>query len=144
MTDRGQLFFFNFLVISGILIRVWLFNNKFMRIWFEQRLEISTPLTSWSRVLEGVYLKKQFPNYVYNGDLVHEIPLMLNLYDWLISLSSLNYISYLFIGLDVLNAVIIQSITKKIIAYLIELGNFYFLYYNQTLKHKMICSFLFN
>ncbi len=124
--NKNRNYFFIILTI-GILIRLWLLNNKFSRNWFQQRLEISTPLTSWNRVLEGIYLKNKFPKYSYDGDLVHEIPLMLNLYEFLINLFSLNYISYLFIGLDVLNAVLIQSITTRCIAYLIELGKmFYF------------------
>jgi GPI-anchor transamidase subunit U len=125
--NKNRNYFFIIILSISILIRLWLLNNKFLRNWFQQRLEISTPLTSWNRVLEGIYLKNKFPKYSYDGDLVHEIPLMLNLYEFLINLFSLNYISYLFIGLDVLNAVLIQSITTRCIAYLIELGKmFYF------------------
>ena len=56
-TNRAYSFIF-----IGLLIRFFLAtrnanNTNGFRQWLQTRVEISTPLTSWSRVLEGLYLK---------------------------------------------------------------------------------------
>jgi len=100
------------LLLIAVLIRLWLFNSESLKIWLQNRLEISTPLTSWNRVLEGIYLKKEIGlSSIYNGDLVHELPMMLNLYEVLLSFSIDT--RYLFVLFDVLNGVLIYMITKK-------------------------------
>lgn len=98
-------------LLVGALIRLWMFNSATIRNWIESRLEISTPLSSWNRVLEGIYLKKIGLSSTYEGDLVHELPMMLNFYEFLISLPFDT--RYIFVLFDVLNAVLLYMIVKK-------------------------------
>jgi hypothetical protein len=67
-------------VAIGFLVRFLIFNIDSLNSWFRGRIEISTPLTSWDRVLEGVYLKYEISVSPYDGALFHEMPLMLKFY----------------------------------------------------------------
>lgn len=99
------------LLIVGVIVRLWLFRSEFLRTWLENRLEIATPLTSWNRILEGIYLNKKVGLSSYEGDLVHELPMMLSFYE----IFTKNFIntSYIFIIFDILNAFLIYNIVKK-------------------------------
>lgn len=108
---------FSLIFSLGILLRIFLLNKAHLRQWLENRVEISTPLTSWSRVLEGVSLSKLSASS-YEGDLVHEIPVMLKFYQVLLSLFNANYIKYAFVIVDSLNAFVLCLIAKKVIRYL--------------------------
>lgn len=120
-----------------------------MRKWFQSRLEISTPLTSWNRVLEGIYLKKQIGlTSTYEGDLVHELPIMLTFYDYLTRFIQVD-IGYLFICIDLINAVLLFKIALKIVFYLIQLeainkttGKYQRLFQSTSLSQKEIDDFL--
>ncbi|RNA20987.1 phosphatidylinositol glycan anchor biosynthesis class U [Brachionus plicatilis] len=108
----------------GALIRLCLINNQSLRQWLQNRVEISTPLTSWHRVLEGIYLKNSLNSSSYEGDLVHEIPMMINLYHFLIQLLSAKHIIYFFILIDCLNSVLVYTISYKIIQHTCIMENF--------------------
>ncbi len=113
---------FVFILFSGLFIRIWLLNHSYIRNWFKNRIEISTPLTSWNRVLEGIYLKNQIGlSSTYEGDLVHELPMMLAFYEIFVKIFSSAYIGYFFVCLDALTAILIYQTARKLIAYLIEL-----------------------
>ncbi|TMW40039.1 hypothetical protein DOY81_014881 [Sarcophaga bullata] len=62
-------------LILGGALRFYLASSEWGTI-FQNRVEIATPLNSFKRVQEGIYLLKQGTN-PYDGDIVHEIPLML-------------------------------------------------------------------
>ncbi|KAM7354719.1 phosphatidylinositol glycan anchor biosynthesis class U [Cochliomyia hominivorax] len=62
-------------LILGGALRLYLAYSEWGNI-FMNRVEIATPLNSFKRVQEGIYLLKQGTN-PYDGDMVHEIPLML-------------------------------------------------------------------
>lgn len=46
------------LLVVALVLRLWMFNSSSLQEWLENRVEIATPLTSWSRVLEGKKLSK--------------------------------------------------------------------------------------
>ncbi|EDO41565.1 predicted protein [Nematostella vectensis] len=56
------------------------------REWFRDRIELSTPLTDWKRVEEGLSLLSHGVS-PYSGDVVHESPLVLLLFHAVRSLS---------------------------------------------------------
>ena len=118
-TRQSKLTFF-LIVTLGVALRLFLLNKTHLRQWLENRVEISTPLTSWSRVLEGVSLRKiaSSSSSSYQGDLVHEIPVMLRLYEILLYAFTTNYIKYAFVLVDSLNGIILCLIVKKVIDYL--------------------------
>lgn len=57
------------------LLRCWLIHLDFWNI-LANRVEIATPLNSWKRLIEGVYLYDHKIN-PYDGDSFHESPIML-------------------------------------------------------------------
>ena len=117
-TQQSKLTFF-LIVTLGVALRLFLLNKTHLRQWLENRVEISTPLTSWSRVLEGVSLRKiASSSSSYQGDLVHEIPVMLRLYEILLYAFTSSYIKYAFVLVDSLNGIILCLIVKKVIDYL--------------------------
>lgn len=100
------------LLIIGALIRLWFFNSESLSTWVQNRLEIANPLTSWNRVLEGIYLKNKIRlSSTYEGDLVHELPMMLNFYEALINIPI--HLRYIFIIFDALNAILVYLIVNK-------------------------------
>lgn len=148
MTNQSKANIVYLMLASGLAIRLWFLNNNFLRRWFQTRLEISTPLTSWNRVLEGIYLKKQ-TGETYAGDLVHELPMMLTLYDYLNQVVRPENICYLFFLLDIFNGVILFRIAKKLIDYLIDLecinrqtGKYKRLFESKTISQNEIEEFL--
>ena len=125
----------------GVSLRLFLLSKGQLRQWLENRVEISTPLTSWSRVLEGVYLKttQGAPNS-YQGDLVHEMPSMLKFYEVLVELFQKENIKFVFVLIDALNGIVLYLIAAKAIDYLnaVEALNKRLGKYNQSkLKDKL-------
>jgi phosphatidylinositol glycan class U len=123
-TPKNCLQIYSFLLIA-LLIRIFLAtrsSSNGIKQWIQSRVEISTPLTSWSRVLEGIYLKSMLDGpSSYQGDLVHEIPLMLRIYQIFLSLFGERGMFILFCILDTLNGFILYTCSSKIIQYLINL-----------------------
>lgn len=96
--------------VLGLSIRYWLIHSRYQSI-IANHIEVSTPLNSWKRVKEGLYLQSQGIN-PYDGDLLHEAPLTLLLYKtlhetWNIPVESL------FLGVDLLTAILLYFVTKK-------------------------------
>ncbi|XP_018026844.1 phosphatidylinositol glycan anchor biosynthesis class U protein [Hyalella azteca] len=58
------------------LLRLWLMNSATLATAISSRVEVSTPLNSWLRVKEGVYLQSQGVA-VYSGGVFHESPITL-------------------------------------------------------------------
>lgn len=106
-------------LLLGVLIRVYLINSDSLKGSLQNRVEIATPLTSWSRVLEGIYLKNTIGlSSSYEGDLVHEIPVMLRIYQLLLAACGNLLVSYVFVLVDVLGAVLLHSFAFKVIKHL--------------------------
>jgi phosphatidylinositol glycan class U len=56
----------------GLALRVFLFFQTKIRNYFEDSGEFVTPLNSWKRVIEGIYLRKlNLSPFV--GSIVHEV-----------------------------------------------------------------------
>lgn len=104
--------------VVGIIVRLILFNITSLREWLESRVEISTPLTGWNRILEAIYLKQALNMSPYESDLVHEMPIMIKFYSIITNLLSQRFINYFFILIDALNGLLLYKISEKILAYL--------------------------
>ncbi|KZS16662.1 phosphatidylinositol glycan anchor biosynthesis class U protein [Daphnia magna] len=98
--------------ILGVVIRAWMFNSGFYES-LSDRVEISTPLNSWKRVVEGVYLhqRSQSP---YEGDVFHETPTGLLFYTYLLKLNC-NVLQAVFILCDVITAIVLTKATRLFI-----------------------------
>ncbi|XP_074617969.1 phosphatidylinositol glycan anchor biosynthesis class U protein-like [Acropora palmata] len=72
MADQGRL---NAAFFLALITRLFLIYSP-VRSWLINRIELSTPLTSWNRVQEGLSLVKNGVS-PYTGDVVHETPLVL-------------------------------------------------------------------
>ena len=118
----NQLKYITLCILIASLIRIFLINSNSIRQWLENRFEISTPLTSWSQVLEGIYLRRVISlSSTYEGDLVHELPIMLNFYEFLINIFKSENTNYIFLLFDVINSILVFVIVDKTIQYLIKL-----------------------
>lgn len=67
-------------IVAGF-VRYWLIHIDYWQT-IANRVEIATPLNSWKRLTEGVYLYDHNIN-PYEGDAFHESPIMLILFHWL-------------------------------------------------------------
>lgn len=65
-------------------MRYWLINSEYGQI-IANRVEIATPLNSWKRLMEGVYLYDHNIS-PYNGDMFHENPIILVIFHQLVKL----------------------------------------------------------
>jgi len=95
---------------TAVIVRQILINGG----WFFSRPEVSTPLNSWSRLLEGVYLHENGMS-PYSGVIFHETPLALAVFSFFGN--NKNYVSWLFILGDLLTSLILskmgETITKQ-------------------------------
>eukprot|EP00116_Pleurobrachia_bachei_P006652 sb/3466914/ len=89
------------------LLRV-LLSKTAAKTWLDDRVEISTPVTAWKRVEEGLALQNLGLN-PYAGDVVHEAPLLLKLYGIIFL-----YSDVFFILLDIASAILIKHAVDKI------------------------------
>jgi GPI-anchor transamidase subunit U len=121
--------YFLIILISGILVRLFLLNysngSGSICEWLRNRIEVSTPLTSWQRVLEGIYLKDNVGISSYEGDLVHELPIMLHFYKSVIAILGENRVPYFFVLVDVISCLFVFKIAYRIITHmqLVESAN---------------------
>uniref|UniRef100_A0A2S2QLQ1 Phosphatidylinositol glycan anchor biosynthesis class U protein n=1 Tax=Sipha flava TaxID=143950 RepID=A0A2S2QLQ1_9HEMI len=99
-----------FVCFIGILVRIYLSSSDFGSS-IADRVEVSTPLNSWKRVIEGVSLYNENIN-PYEGDLFHETPLALVFFSYLTSILSDFYVTLVFIGCDILTAFVLYSTSK--------------------------------
>jgi len=117
-----------FLLFVSAALRFYLTSAKSLCAWLKQRVEISTPLTSWNRVEEGVYLIKLNEQAAkagvgrggggsaYKGDLVHALPMMLHFYRLVID--SFENVALFFVAVDLLNGVLVYLVSSRLIDYL--------------------------
>lgn len=113
---------FLFVLTLGLVVRLYLINNQTLVQWLQNRVELITPLNSWQRVQEGLYLRNKLNlTTAYSGDLVHELPVMLVAYSHLIQLVNVEYVPFTFVLIDGLNAILLFSVANLLIDYLIRL-----------------------
>lgn len=94
----------------GAGVRLWLMNSSGAD-FIAKRVEFSTPLNSWKRVEEGVFLYSQgIP--VYSGGVFHETPLCLLISSFLIR-SWRAYLPLLFVACDLLTAALLAAVAAS-------------------------------
>lgn len=101
----------SFLVFSiAGLLRVWLLNIDYWQS-LANRVEITTPLNSWKRLLEGIYLYDHNID-PYEGDAFHESPVILAIFYYL--LKKVPYLlPLLFTLLDLVTAHLLYKLAKS-------------------------------
>ncbi|CAF0937515.1 unnamed protein product [Adineta steineri] len=86
----------------GLILRIFLvFSQTRLRNYFEQSGEFVTPLNSWKRVIEGIYLRKLNVS-PFLGSVVHETPLSLCFYSKLHTITN-GHVESLFIIADLIS-----------------------------------------
>ncbi|KAL1512491.1 hypothetical protein ABEB36_002075 [Hypothenemus hampei] len=100
----------SFLLILAALLRYIIMVSKYQNI-IANHVEISTPLSSWKRVLEGTFLFSKNIN-PYEGDLLHETPLALHFYKTVLQFVFKN-VNVMFIAFDLGTSVLLYFATKK-------------------------------
>ncbi|XP_071958586.1 phosphatidylinositol glycan anchor biosynthesis class U protein-like [Antedon mediterranea] len=106
-----------FSVILAILLRFICFRTYLSSI-LADRIEVVTPLTSWTRIIEGITLMEQGIS-PYVGAIFHETPLCLHLFKYLYSITPL-IIPTIFIALDLLIGIILYSAAQNGIKYMLR------------------------
>lgn len=103
-----KLIYLEFFIAAGI--RFCLFESNYNAL-LANRIEISTPVNSWKRVIEGVVLYNEGTN-PYLGDMFHETPLVLWFFSWVMENIPDSYINLLFIVCDLLTSFILYKAAK--------------------------------
>lgn len=96
------------IVAAGM--RYYLMTSKYQSI-IANHVEVSTPLNSWKRVLEGLFLKSKNIDPYY-GDLLHETPLLLNFYKFLLNIFH-NETAYMMLTFDLITSLLLFFMGKK-------------------------------
>ncbi|KAI9340868.1 GPI transamidase subunit PIG-U [Obelidium mucronatum] len=96
------------LILLGVALRVALIQHTGLTTLIANRIEVSTPVTSYKRMQEGVFL---FRNNIdpYDGGVFHQPPLLLALFHVLPE----QIVPYFFIAVDVLCALMLVQIAKR-------------------------------
>lgn len=98
-------------LVAG-LVRYWLIHLDYWQT-IANRVEIATPLNSWKRLIEGVYLYDRNIN-PYDGDSFHESPIMLIFFHCI--MKKVPYLPpLLFTVLDLLTAYLLYMTSKSFI-----------------------------
>lgn len=103
-----------FILLVGIVLRLMLFDTDVSQ-WLTQRNEISTPLTSWLRLIEGLKLLRTGIS-PYDGDVYHEMPLVLAFWNEADRLLG-SACKYLFVAMDVAVAILLYSMSTSYATY---------------------------
>lgn len=99
------------------VVRLLLSNSDYKGV-ITDRVEISTPLNSWKRVTEGAALYNEGTD-PYMGDMLHETPLGLIIYSWMIKSFKEN-ITFVFIVCDLITALLLYSTAKHFVTHLLD------------------------
>ncbi|XP_053213035.1 phosphatidylinositol glycan anchor biosynthesis class U protein-like [Panonychus citri] len=94
-----------FLLVFGFTVRMLLMSSSYQKM-IADRVEISTPVNSWKRVVEGVTLMKHNIS-PYEGDTFHEVPLFLQFYNFLI-VNCDQWIPVIFTLVDLVTAIFLS------------------------------------
>ncbi|XP_071785592.1 phosphatidylinositol glycan anchor biosynthesis class U protein-like [Asterias amurensis] len=105
-----------FTIFLGVLVRFFLFNSS-ISTWLKDRVEISTPLTSWKSVIEGITLLQNGVS-PYSGDVFHETPLVLYFFHQVLSAASW-LVPVVFVSLDLVTAWILYKSAGNCLKYLL-------------------------
>ena len=109
--------------LSAGLIRMWLLRTASSSL--VQRVELSTPLNSWKRLVEGVTLSANGVD-PYSGAIFHETPLTLAAFSYLLRSLSPLAIDAVFVLADLLAAFLLGKLAAQVRKLLVnEQGNIY-------------------
>ncbi|KAG4303864.1 hypothetical protein PORY_002718 [Pneumocystis oryctolagi] len=98
----------------GFFVRIILFKNESIVSLLSNRVEIATPVTSYKRLKEGLFLYEHGVS-PYNGNLFHQAPLLLMLFSAIKSIShSQFFISLLYTITDLFSAWSILDLTGSV------------------------------
>lgn len=98
-------------IVAG-LVRYWLIHIDYWHI-ISNRVEIATPLNSWKRLIEGVYLYDHNVD-PYEGDSFHESPIMLVMFYYILKKAPF-ILPLLFTLFDLLTAFLLYRTSKAFI-----------------------------
>ncbi|XP_050047473.1 phosphatidylinositol glycan anchor biosynthesis class U protein isoform X3 [Dermacentor andersoni] len=105
-------------LVLGFILRLGLIYTPLARP-VSDRVEVSTPMNSWRRVTEGLYLHRMQLS-PYDGDIFHEPPLSLLVYDYVTKAIDEQWIPLLFIACDLVTALLLAVGAKKCVLYMVE------------------------
>lgn len=108
-----------FLLLGGA-IRYIMMSSKYFSI-ISERIEVSTPLNSFKRLQEGIYLYKNEID-PYQGDMVHETPLLLATLVWVFTLIP-QLIPWIYLLVDLATAFILYKMSQESIQQMLEKQN---------------------
>ncbi|CAH1778134.1 unnamed protein product [Owenia fusiformis] len=102
----------------GLSVRLSLYKSSVCE-WMASRPEVITPSTSWNRVTEGMALRKMGVS-PYDGDILHQTPLMMRFLERLSSTFGEKSIHIPFISCDILTAVVLHATARALIKYIMH------------------------
>ncbi|KAI7902863.1 GPI transamidase component-like protein [Cokeromyces recurvatus] len=101
----------NLIYITAFAIRLAMFNFPSVANTLADRIELSTPITSFKRLTEGIYLyNHNVPPY--DGDAFHQLPLLLCLFSFIMSFPFSNTIPFLYSTVDIIIAYALSRIAQ--------------------------------
>ncbi|KAG5867392.1 hypothetical protein JTB14_022930 [Gonioctena quinquepunctata] len=98
---------------AAAALRYCLMVSKYQWI-IANHIEVSTPLNSWKRVSEGLFLLSNGIN-PYSGDLLHETPLSLYIYKNVLELFQ-GRTHLMFLTFDIITGLVLYFITQKFVS----------------------------
>ncbi|KAJ8964871.1 hypothetical protein NQ314_004553 [Rhamnusium bicolor] len=101
-------------------LRYWLMLSKYQSV-IANHVEVSTPMNSWKRVSEGLYLLSRNID-PYSGDLLHETPLSLFFYKVLLNVFQ-QQIHWMFITFDLATGILLFATARKYMSQLYKEEN---------------------
>ncbi|XP_041454482.1 phosphatidylinositol glycan anchor biosynthesis class U protein-like [Lytechinus variegatus] len=104
-----------FVSLIGVTVRSVLFYS-FVSSWLTDRVEISTPLTSWKSMVEGVTLL-EWGISPYAGDIFHETPLLLYTF-YSVHAVCPTLVPVIFVMLDLITALVLRKVATRTMKYL--------------------------
>ncbi|XP_038067538.1 phosphatidylinositol glycan anchor biosynthesis class U protein-like [Patiria miniata] len=105
-----------FTIFLGVFVRIVLFNSS-LASWLADRVEVSTPLTSWKSVIEGITLLQNGIS-PYAGDVFHETPLVLYFFHHVLSVGPW-LVPTVFVLLDLITACLLHAGAGHCLTYLL-------------------------
>ncbi|XP_077542535.1 phosphatidylinositol glycan anchor biosynthesis class U [Haemaphysalis longicornis] len=108
-------------LVLGFILRLGLIYTPLAKR-VSDRVEVSTPMNSWRRVTEGLYLHRMQLS-PYDGDIFHEPPLSLVVYDYVTTVLDEQFLPLLFIVCDLLTAILLACAAKKCVNYMVSQEN---------------------
>ncbi|XP_066262681.1 phosphatidylinositol glycan anchor biosynthesis class U protein [Euwallacea similis] len=98
------------LLFAAAVLRYIIMISKYQSI-IANHVEVSTPLSSWKRVLEGTFLFSRGIN-PYEGDLLHETPLAIQFYNVMLDYVFKN-VYFMFIAFDLGSGLLLYLSMRK-------------------------------